>query len=102
MPVKKPKEWFEEHVKTGGAIESDYSHNGARQVTFKDGGKVVLLASGHFIHKWANGKQVQCNPDGTNITVIKPPLSLFAKHACTAFAVYGNIVFTKATTTRLK
>ena len=67
--VKKPKEWFEEHIKSGGPVKSDYSHDGARQVTFQDDTKAVLLASGHFICKWPNGKQLQCNPDGTHITV---------------------------------
>ena len=88
--VKTPKEWFEEHKKAGGKVVSDYSNNGARQITFKDGGKVVLLATGHFIHKWANGKQLQCNPDGTHITVFNPQ----PFYACVSVAIYGEVVFT--------
>lgn len=81
--AKKPKEWFDEHLKSGGPVKTDYSHDGARQVTFEDDSKVVLLASGHFIRRWPNGKQLQCNPDGTYITVRIPSTTVvYASALC--------------------
>ena len=36
---------------------------------FKDGGKLMLSKDGVMIHKYADGKKVQCTPDGKHITV---------------------------------
>ena len=54
----------------GNAVVSDRtSGRGIRKITFQDGSKLHLHNNGILVHKYANGKKVQLNPDGKTITV---------------------------------
>ena len=69
-----PKEFIAqqmEHAKhNGNAVVSDRtSSRGIRKITFQDGSKLYLHNNGTLVHKYANGKKVQLNPDGKTTTV---------------------------------
>ena len=68
-----PKQLFDQHLQdaknAGIPISSQKKRKGTRKVVFKDGGKLMLSKDGVMIHKYADGKKVQCTPDGKLITV---------------------------------
>ena len=68
-----PRQLFEQHLKdakdAGIQISSQVQKRGTRKVVFKDGGKLMLSKDGLMIHKYADGKKVQCTPDGKLTTV---------------------------------
>ena len=73
-----PAELFLQHMaaerQAGNKVKSDKRKRSGHVVVFKDGGKLMLHKSGHMSHKYANGKMVQCSPNGKRITVRLLPL----------------------------
>ena len=76
MPRKErqpPKKSFQLHLKAekgrGNQPVSEFHRGPERSIVFQDGGTLKLLLTGHMIHRYANGRKIQNNPKGEEITV---------------------------------
>ena len=68
-----PKALFAQHLEdaqnAGSEILSQVQKRTSRKVVFKDGSKLLLTKEGVMLHKYSDGRKMQCTPDGKRTTV---------------------------------